>query len=218
MNQSIVQVLVKRLLGDKILLGLVIAGLLGIVFVFCTDSPEEKKAPAPAPAPIAASAPPPQMQTQLQAQQPGGPAALDAKVATDFVTYWMSLAMDFSQSARTSHNSAWPWMTPEAAAQFKQVYWPPELEAGVLSGQISAAYQPATVQAEAQNPDGSIVVGATGTLMMQQNGAGSPMSQPVTIDFLVRRERSQLRIAGLYFRQAGAGQVAAAPAPQGSPY
>jgi hypothetical protein len=102
-------------------------------------------------------------------------------------------------------------MMPQPAALFKQAYWTPEVEASVLCGQTSGAFQPASVQAEAINPDGSIVVGATGTLVIQSNG--TPASIPVAMDFLVFRDKSGLRIASLYNRP-----MATAQAPQTAPY
>jgi hypothetical protein len=69
----------------------------------------------------------------------------------------------------------------------------------VVTGQVVAAFQPVSVQAEAINPDGSIVVGANGTLVVQANG--NPMTQQLSTDFLVRRDKDGLRIIGLYNKQ-----------------
>jgi hypothetical protein len=95
-------------------------------------------------------------------------------------------------------------MTSEAKQTFQANYWTPEIAQGVMSGQVVAAFQPVSVQAEAINPDGSVVVGASGTLVIQ--AAGTPMTQQVVADFLVRKDQGGLRIAGLYNRQ-----VASAP-------
>jgi len=207
---NLLQAAIKRIIGDKILLGLVIVGMLGIfVGAFCSgdDSADKKKA-----------VPQPQQEVVQQAI-PSAPAAqiaptaapLDAKLATDFVKWWMSNAMDYqAATAHASHSEAFRWMTRDALATFQQNYWTPQVEQGVTSGQIVAAFQPVSIQAEAMNPDGSIVVGVTGTLVIQSNG--QPFTNQLSTDFLVRRDKDGLRIAGLYNRQ-----VAAAAAPAGAP-
>jgi hypothetical protein len=206
MSQTAVQVAVKRILGDKILLGLVIVGLL-LVFVgaFCTQDEPTKKTEQPQPLP----------QTAMAPQTPAPPAAanqLDPKLATDFVTWWLTKAMDFNmQSARASHTEASKWMTQNAGNTFQADYWTQEIQQGVLSGQFSAAFQPMGVQPEALNPDGTVVVGVTGTLVIQQGGP--PQSQQVAMDFLVARDTGGLRIAGINNRQLTAAQPAQAAAP-----
>jgi len=204
---KMLQMAVKRIIGDKVLLGLVIVGMLGIfVGAFCGDDPAEKKT-APPQHQAAAQTAPAGGQTTAQLPKPAAPPALDTGLATDFVRWWISNAMDFQQrTAHASHVEAFKWMDPPAAAAFQQNYWTPAFEAGVVSGQVVAAFQPINVQAEAQNPDGTVVVGVTGSLVIQQNG--QPYTNQISTDFLVRKDKGGVRIASLYNRQ-----LAAAPAP-----
>jgi hypothetical protein len=57
------------------------------------------------------------------------------------------------------------------------------------------------VQAQAVNPDGSIVVGVTGTMVVQ-TGA-QPVVQQFAGSFLVRKEPEGLRVAGLEAKSTG---------------
>jgi hypothetical protein len=181
--------------------------LLVFVGAFATSEDPKKDAPAPppqqaaiAPQPIAPAAPIPSAPT------------VDPKLANDFVTWWLTKAMDFNmQTARASHEEAFKWMTPNAGPAFQQAYWTPEIQQGVLNGQFSAAFQPVSLAPEAINPDGTVVVGCKGTLVIQQGGP--PISQQVAMDFLVAKDASGLRIAGVNNRQlqAAASPQAAAP-------
>lgn len=125
---------------------------------------------------------------------------LTPTVATQFISWWVPLAMDYNAiSGGANHNKAFGWMTDGAAKQFKQCFWSPAIASGVAQGTLAAAFQPATVQAEAVNPDGSVVVGLTGSLVMQD--ATTPaVTQPIVVDFLVKKGNGGFRIAGLYNR------------------
>jgi hypothetical protein len=182
---------VDRFKRDKVLIGLGLAAILilGVGAFFTQD--DDKKAPA---APQVATTP-----VAAPVVQP----ALDPPLAVDFVKWWMTNAMDYrAQTAKASHAEAMRWMTSDAARTFQSNYWSPEIERGILSGQVTAAFQPVSVQPEAVNPDGTVVVAATGTLILQANG--TPLSQQVAADFLVKRDGQGLRIAGLYNRQVTA--------------
>jgi hypothetical protein len=205
---KMLQMAVKRIIGDKVLLGLVIVGMLGIfVGAFCGDDPAEKKTAPPQPQHLAA-APTATASGQTAVLPKAAAPALDTGLATDFVRWWVSNGMDFQQrTAHASHVEAFKWMDPTAAQAFQQNYWTPQFEAGVASGQVVAAFQPINVQAEAMNPDGSVVVGVTGSLVIQQNG--QPYTSQISTDFLVRKDAGGVRIANIYNRQ-----IAAAPAPQ----
>jgi len=204
---------------DKILLGLVIVAILGIFvggFSMKDESPDTKIAKddkqampaqnaqgAPAAAPNAAQpaqAAPQQGQTAL-------PDQLDPKLAAEFVGWWSSKAMDYSAiTCGASHAEAAKWMTPEAQQGFQASFWTPEVAQDVSSGRVTAAFQPISVQPEAINPDGSIIVGIIGTLEIQDAG-GNRATQQVLADFLVKKDDKGLRIAGVYNRQvAGASQ------------
>ncbi len=124
---------------------------------------------------------------------------LTPTLAAEFVKWWINWAMDYSAAtAGRSHESAFQWMTPEAAQQFKSTFWTPQISQSIANQQMSAAFQPASVQAEAINPDGSVVVGVTGSLVVQ--ASSTPITQQIVIDFLVRKIGQDCRIAGMYNR------------------
>lgn len=200
----------KRLKANKFLLGLVIVCMLGIFVggVCTTDDPHKK----PVKEEDAANVP-----ETAKTENPA-PAAFTPALATDFVKWWVPQAMDYSvQTAKQNHTQAFTWMDQQAAQAFQSCFWTPDIEASILNGRVAAAFQPVTVQAEAINPDGSIVVGVTGTLVMQCVGS-APVTTQIAADFLVRKEATGLRVGGLYNRTVAAPAAAAmtptmAPAP-----
>ncbi len=124
---------------------------------------------------------------------------LTPSLATEFVTWWINKAMDYSApTAARSHSEAFGWMTPLASSTFKQVFWTPAIAQGITQGRMTAAFQPVSVQALAFNPDGTIVVTVQGSLVVQDTAA--PVSQQIVTDFLVRKEKEGLRIAAMYNR------------------
>ena len=137
--------------------------------------------------------------SQHAAVAPAPASGLTPELATEFVKWWISRAMDYSAAtAGKSHAEAFGWMTPPAAQTFQQVFWTPQIAQGITQGRMTAAFQPISVQAEAINPDGTIVVGVTGSLVVQDSAA--PVSQQIVTDFLVRKEKDGLRVSGLYNR------------------
>ncbi|HEY9785211.1 MAG TPA: hypothetical protein V6D17_07405 [Candidatus Obscuribacterales bacterium] len=203
MLQEAIRAIITRILNDKILLGLVIVGILGVFVggMALNDEPTpEAKGPADEKIPAAQMA----QQQQVQQQAQASPKAVEPTLATDFVKWWIGSSMDYkAQSAIESHKQAFAWMTEDASATFKANFWQPELAEGIASGTIVAAFQPVDVQAEAVNPDGSVVVGLSGTLVLQ--AVGSPVAtHQVVADLLVKRdekdEAGSLRIAGVYNR------------------
>jgi len=215
MLQELVRLTVTRVLQDKILLGLLIVGILGIFVGGFTsndetaaskrhsqaqaiESPEPQAAPAPLTPAQPAEVPKPAEGLSQQAAAPAQ-GALDPSLATDFVKWWMTGAMDYSaSSSQQNHTAAMRWMTPQAAQAFQTAYWNPEMSQGVTHGTIVAAFQPISVQAQAVNPDGTVVVGMSGNLVTQSTGR--PASQQIQLDLLVRKESDGLRIAGLFNR------------------
>jgi hypothetical protein len=196
MFNNAIHATVTRIIQDKILLGLVIVCILG---VFVGGFTTKEQAPA--------SPKRSHLETASEPQSPGATpvssayasAQLDPHLATDFVKWWMSGAMDFSQaSAIKNHDAAFSYMTPEALQTFRSGFWTPTLAAGVSRGSIVGAFQPISVQADAINPDGSIVVTLQGTLVTQSSG--HPITQQLQMDLLVRKQASGLRIAGIYNR------------------
>lgn len=226
MIQEIVRALITRIMQDKILMGLVILGVLA-VFVVPNVGNDEKapghnSSDPNAPPQLGESGGwgggghgQPGAQTATQEGTPGAqgaptaqgtpaaaapvdPNALTPTLATDFVKYWMGGAMDYNTaSAAQSHKEAAKWMTQESAQAFETNFWSPEIANGIASGQLRGAFQPISVQAQAVNPDGSIVVKMTGTLVLQQASV-RPITHQIVMDLLVRKEGENCRISGLY--------------------
>jgi hypothetical protein len=199
MLQDLIRLTVERIMRDKILLGLVIIGLFGIFVGGFSPGREEHPAPravdsqAPSAAPEKAA---PQTQSAYTAV-----GALEPGLACDFARWWINGALDYSRSsAAQSHTIAFRWMTPDARRSLENSLWTPALASGIAQGTIIGAFQPISVQAEALNPDGSVVVGISGTLVLQSTGR--PITQAIAADVLVRKEPSGLRVAGLYNRSA----------------
>ncbi|NMG23098.1 hypothetical protein DP116_28325 [Brasilonema bromeliae SPC951] len=141
--------------------------------------------------------------------QPGVGTGFTPQMATQFVTVWLQRAMDYNmQTCQTSHKEAFDWMTPNTVQAFRQGYWTPDIEQAVMSGKVSAAFQPISVQATYMNPDGGIIVAMTGSLVMQSAGT-SPATQPLAADFLVKQDNGNVRVVGINIHPT---------AQQGSPY
>lgn len=183
---------VQRIFQDKILMGLVIVMVLAILVGGFGGSGSEK-----------AERGAPTGPREVEAAKPAHGPGLEPQLATDFIKWWLGTAMDFNaQTAQKSHSEAISWMTPETAQAFQANFWPPELAEGIGSGRVAASFTPSGVQAIAANPDGSIVVTVTGTLMMQ--AGPQPATHQFVADFLVRKEHDNLRVAGLYNRTVAA--------------
>ncbi len=200
--QDVVRLLIQRLMRDKILLGLVIVGVLTIFVgvAFTSDDPKEAKGTPisptePRPAPVTAPA--------QQASQ-----TLTPELATQFLSWWLTKAMDYSiGTGKQSHQEAFGWMTPQSIQAFQTGYWTPDIENAVVTGKVTAAFQPVSVQAQFINPDGSIVVAMSGALVMQSAGT-QPATQQLSADFLVKQEKEGLRIVGINIRPVPAQPAA----------
>ena len=191
---DVIRAVIQRIRRDKILLGLIIVGVLAIFVggVCSNDEPAATKAPAKE-ATFAETA----AATQIAAAPATpAPAALDPGLASQFVKWWLAQSMDYAAAtAKPHHTEAARWMTAEAAQGFQSVFWTPAIEQEVLTGRVVAAFQPVTVQSTAINPDGSVVVSMTGTLVMQQANT-APMTQQIATDFLVKQEKRVCVFAG----------------------
>jgi hypothetical protein len=127
------------------------------------------------------------------------PSPVEPKLATDFLTWWSKGAFDYNPStAKKSHMEAFGWMTPAAIQAFQTSYWTEDTAASVSTGQLQATFQLTSIQPEAVNPDGSVVLCLAGNLIIQ--ASPQPTTQPLLTDFLVRRQGSDLQIAGVYNR------------------
>lgn len=198
MIKDLTRLTVERVMRDKILLGLVIVGLFGI-FVGGFSGGREDRPAVKAESHEAAQPTVAKSSVSAPASSYAATDPLDASLATDFVKWWISGAMDYSANGSAkSHASAFHWMTPEAQSIFEANFWPNDLAAGIAHGQIVGAFQPVSVQPEAINPDGSVVVLMSGTLVLQSTGR--PTTQQIFADVLVRKDQSGLRVAGLYNR------------------
>jgi hypothetical protein len=197
MLEDLFRMTIQKIISDKILLGLVIIAFCGI-FVGSFSSKKDER---PAVKAIETLPVVPQLAKDKSAVPSGysNNAALEPALATDFAKWWVSGAFDYSNiSAAKSHSIALTWMTPTAQKSLTDTFWTPQLANAIAQRSIVGGFQPSTIQAEAINPDGTVVVGLSGTLVMQSGGR--PVSQPILLDILVRKEPSGLRIAGLYNR------------------
>jgi hypothetical protein len=198
MLQDLVRMTVQRVMHDKILLGLLIVGILSI-FVGGFNSKDEPDASKRVQAQKGEE--PSMASSKAATQSSQAPQPLEPGLASDFVKWWMTGAMDYAgNSALQNHTAAFRWMTPQAAEAFQSSLWTPEVADGVTHGRIVAAFQPVSVQAAAVNPDGTVVVVMNGTLVTQGNGR--PFTQQIQMDLLVKKESDGLRISGIYNRVA----------------
>lgn len=186
---DLVRAIVQKVLQDKILMGLVVIGILAIFMG--TSSMRDESASKSG--------------EHEQAVEPAKEQSseLDPALATQFLNWWMPNAFDYAPStAIHSHQQAFAWMTADAQRSFQTAFWTSEVAAGIASGKISASFSPAKIQAEAVNPDGSVVVGVSGMFTMQ-NG-GPVLNQQLQTDFLIRKVPQGLRVAGIYSRMVQA--------------
>ena len=189
----------QKLAKNKILVGLLIV----FFFVMTVGQFYTKEDKTPPPQPQSAQTSRAESTTHAQATAPA-PALLDPDLARQFVTWWITKSMDYgATTAAKSHADAFGWMSPQAAQAFQQTFWTTEIAAGISQGRITAAFQPIQVQPEARNPDGTVVVGVSGTLLVQEANNPTPETQQIVCDFLVKKEKDGLRIASLYNRTAG---------------
>jgi hypothetical protein len=204
--QDVVRLLIQRLLRDKILLALIIVGVLTIFVGVAFTGDDSKTANKATPIEAAPAAP----KTAI-AGAPAQPEGLTPELATKFVSWWLGKSMDYSlATGKQSHQEAYAWMTPQTVQAFQTGYWTPDIESAVVSGKVTAAFQPASVQAQFVNPDGSIVVAMSGQLGMQQSGLPAA-TQQLSADFLVKQEKEGLRIVGINIHPAP-------PQPGAAPY
>ncbi|MBX9877782.1 MAG: hypothetical protein K2Y22_04930 [Candidatus Obscuribacterales bacterium] len=194
MLYEVIREIVSRIAQDKVLMGLIVILVLGSFWggmqvKHGSEGGYDREVAVP-------------VQAEKPVEHPAaeGPK-LDGSLACDFVKWWLTSAMDYSSSgAQQAKSKAFGWMTPEAQEAFKTAFWSPDIAAGIADGRIKAQYHLADVQTVAVNPDGSIVVCANGTFVYQ--AGGQPTSQQMQTDYLVRKDPSGLRIAGLYNRVA----------------
>jgi len=191
MFQDTVNQIVRKIFQDKILLGLLIVCLLA-VFVGGFNYKQDMQS-----AQEAGIQPVPASQGTDKTGNYGQDSHLQPDLAVQFVKWWVKKAMDYTPaSAMQSHQAAAGWMTAEALKNFDEAFWGPDLAQRVAAGGTVGAFQPIAVQAKAINPDGSIVVGVTGTLVLQMGSR--PGTHQIEMDVLVSRANTGLRVTGLH--------------------
>lgn len=206
MLQDIVRGTLQTIFRDKILLGLVIVGVIAIVSAGAAKD-DKKTCDEGAPANgQQAQAQAQGQQAQAQQEQPTAAAQQqaaqaeqleEAKLAKEFVHWWLGGAMDYSQATcQKSHADAFKWMNPEALDVFKANFWTPEMEQAFSTGSLVASFQPSAIEPKAINPDGSVVVSVDGTLVMQMGA--QPTTQRVLTDYLVKKDKGNMRIAAIH--------------------
>jgi hypothetical protein len=211
MLQEMVRGLIQRILRDKILLGLIVIGILAIFMSGVNEesSREEKEHAAVAEGAMPPKEPQPEAAPpQAPPQQPQQPSyVLEPSLANDFVTWWVSGAMDYqAATCDRNHQAAFKWMTPEAQAAFRPIFWNETMSDGIRSGMLVAAFQPVSIQPQAVNPDGTVVISMKGSLVVQVSGHPATTRQ-VHTDFLVKKEEHGLRIAALHNSEVVQGQA-----------
>jgi hypothetical protein len=210
MIYEVAQALIQRVLRDKILLGIVVVLVIAFFMNLGSNDDSTKGTKEKPPAETKAGAPLSDAATVANSD-PNAPAdgqPVKPQLATDFLKWWLTGAFDYTPAtAIQSHQIAFGWMLPETQAAFQAAFWTPQIAQGVKDGTIVAAFHPSTVEATAVNPDGTVVVGVSGTLVIQSTG--QPVTQQIVTDFLITKNQDGLRVAGVYNRSAA--QPPAAP-------
>ncbi|MBI4534383.1 MAG: hypothetical protein HY711_10610 [Candidatus Melainabacteria bacterium] len=184
MLYELCRALVQKIFQDKIILGLIIVLVLG----FFIGGLSSRNEPAVANKAVRSDDQAP----SVEAKEP----KVEPSLAADFVRWWLNGAMDFAPAtAQESHQLAFAWMTPDAQSAFQTYFWTPETASAVANGQLVASFHPTSVLSEAINPDGSVVVGVAGTLVV--DSGAQPVLHQMTADFLVVRNQDGLRVAGI---------------------
>lgn len=153
---------------------------------------------------------------QQQAMPQQNPNQLDPQLAIKFVRWWLTVALDYSIKAPGNHKQAMAYAKPQVVKTFTQSFYTQEVMQGIANGTLAGSFEPATVQAVAVNPDGSVVVTVIGTLSMQSSGS-QPMSQSLVMDFLVAKDASGVRMTGFFNKTVTQAPAAAAPVEQPMP-
>lgn len=225
---DIIRAILEKVLRDKLILGLIIIGILGIFVTGANKDPGKDRLVSNQEEEAASGQKSIQGQGQAPGQgqalagpgeqRPGGqkqpgqgaqtpaPAAetpqQTASIACEFIKWWLTKAMDYQQTtAVAAHKEALSWMKPPATQAFVQLFWSDELAAQVESGARTGSFQTSMVSPLAVNPDGSIPIRAIGVLVLQDTGY-PPKSQPLELNFLVKKEAQGYRIVNFY-SQAG---------------
>lgn len=198
MLYELIRSIVQKVLQDKILLGLVIVAVLGLFVGGMTIGDDKGDTAKKDAAAVAGNKP---AEGPGRAAGPPGTAPLTPQLASDFVNWWLGSAMDFNASTATqNHAQALAWMTPDAQKTYEQTLWTPQVAQAVASGQLVAAFQPTGIKPQAVNPDGTVVVGVSGTMIVQS--AGQPVTQQFFASFLVKQDQDGLRVSGIDSRTA----------------
>lgn len=152
---------------------------------------------------------PPQSQgqnllTQPQATQPTQAAALaEIKIYSDFVAWWLTKGMDYNPAtADASHKEAAKWAQPAVTNAFSSVFWAEERMQAINAGSKSCSFQLIETKPLAINPDGTVVVKATGVLVVGDVGYPA-QSEQLFLTFQVKKDNSGMRIVNFVAESAG---------------
>jgi len=136
---------------------------------------------------------------QQQASEPSVPPVqmTDRLAAQSLVEQWLPLAWDLSAgTAPSSQEKAIGYMTPEAAAAYRQNVWTDQLASQIQQSGIQSQFKASTVEAQPNLNDGSVVVLVDGIQELAVPGKGSTRRQ-VRLEYLVKQTAEGLRIAGI---------------------
>jgi len=185
MFHEVAHALIQKVFQDKIIIALLVILLLS-VFVGGTTNHRVSSSTS-------------KQEASDYAQSSKNAQALDPKLATDFLSWWMPAAFDFSsRTGFQNHNQAMDWMTTDGQLAFQKDFWTSKTIQAISHGNLNGIFYPTKVVAKAINPDGSVVVNLSGHLIW--HGRGSSITQQISSDFLVKRIGKDLRIAGMYNR------------------
>lgn len=145
------------------------------------------------------------MLTQPQAAQAGQApiAGQDVKIYSDFVAWWLNKAMDYNPAtADASHKEVAKWAQPAVTNAYSSVFWAEDRMQAINSGSKSCSFQLIETKPLAINPDGTVVVKATGVLVIGDVGYPA-QSEQLFLTFQVKKDESGMRIVNFVAESAG---------------
>lgn len=145
------------------------------------------------------------MLTQPQAAPAGQTpvSGQDVKIYSDFVAWWLNKAMDYNPAtADASHKEVAKWAQPAVTNAYSSVFWAEDRMQAINSGSKSCSFQLIETKPLAINPDGTVVVKATGVLVIGDVGYPA-QSEQLFLTFQVKKDESGMRIVNFVAESAG---------------
>lgn len=131
------------------------------------------------------------------APTPTNPNAVLPEEAQSLINSWLPYAWDLSAgTAKASQEKAMSYMTDQAKVAYKQNIWTDEIAKQIDEAGVQSTFKPHEIKVGSMQPDGSIVVFVTGEQVLSVPQKGST-SRVVSLEYLIRKVRGQLRIAGI---------------------